>query len=618
MGGILDVISAINQQQQQNPQASGSDILQRIFQAQGNGGASVPNQPNSQINVPFFGQNTQQGPNPALSQGQNQAPQDNELNKTILNLISSHDMSGPEEYIKNRMEQTFGSGKKGLAGKMLVALLGGATPLRQRYMQEYELAQKDYQEKIQAALAAQNAQIMAQYRFGQNAINQQNANTRQFAANDTSIYRQGRLQALNKRNDIMQQMTDANVDLAQKKGLDLDQKIRLDTIAANLSEALPIPKGIGPEGSFAYLMSELQGNPQTEGFANNVLSNVEALRYFNAALKKRYTMSASGQDQATGANISRHESGPDLSGLSVPSPIQGAQPPNINPQQPNINPTSGQLPQAQPQATQTPQNIIDQTRQAITKAPSAPIPVPSNKPNVPATPSTVSPTINRHVQAGNVQVNDQGKLQATSPFASLTKGMIKPISQATAVKEGGEAAAEMNTLSVLKDLYGFENTNPSLSARGFIALANDWTNSHNPVKVAIGNFIQKNMDPNTKDISAAFSSMKEHINTLRGPLGATGFRMLESYINLLAQGGSALQNPEVSKDLLRRTAQALLAQHVIRRKQLQPSDPNMWSMLPDKDIVSLYRIASDKPGISSEARKQAAVQLMKQHGWITQ
>jgi hypothetical protein len=41
-------------------------------------------------------------------------------------------------------------------------------------------------------------------------------------------------------------------------------------------------------------------------------------------------------------------------------------------------------------------------------------------------------------------------------------------------------------------------------------------------------------------------SLREHINVLREPLGATGFRSQESYENLIAQSVDALSNPDIT------------------------------------------------------------------------
>jgi hypothetical protein len=51
-------------------------------------------------------------------------------------------------------------------------------------------------------------------------------------------------------------------------------------------------------------------------------------------------------------------------------------------------------------------------------------------------------------------------------------------------------------------------------------------------------------------VAAQFQKMAEHINLLRGPLGATGFRSGPSYQNLQAQAGRLLQDPRIIKETL--------------------------------------------------------------------
>lgn len=74
------------------------------------------------------------------------------------------------------------------------------------------------------------------------------------------------------------------------------------------------------------------------------------------------------------------------------------------------------------------------------------------------------------------------------------------------------------------------------------------------------------MSPQEAQAAGDLQSMAEHINTLRGPLGATGFRGADAFKNLLAQGGSAMQNPEVTGRVLENTLKALETQRGIYAK----------------------------------------------------
>jgi len=61
-------------------------------------------------------------------------------------------------------------------------------------------------------------------------------------------------------------------------------------------------------------------------------------------------------------------------------------------------------------------------------------------------------------------------------------------------------------------------------------------------------------------LAGDFASLLEHINTLRGPLGATGFRGPEAFSALQQQRGNLLANPAVTKRVLENTMKALQTQ----------------------------------------------------------
>jgi hypothetical protein len=65
------------------------------------------------------------------------------------------------------------------------------------------------------------------------------------------------------------------------------------------------------------------------------------------------------------------------------------------------------------------------------------------------------------------------------------------------------------------------------------------------------------LSPQEAELAGDFTSLMEHINTLRAPLGATGFRSEEAFEALQAQRGSLMANPEVTRAVLRNTIRAL-------------------------------------------------------------
>jgi len=68
------------------------------------------------------------------------------------------------------------------------------------------------------------------------------------------------------------------------------------------------------------------------------------------------------------------------------------------------------------------------------------------------------------------------------------------------------------------------------------------------------------LSPQEAQMAADMMSLAEHINTLRGPLGATGFRGPEAFSALQAQRGSILRNPQVTAAIMDTTLKALAGQ----------------------------------------------------------
>lgn len=77
-------------------------------------------------------------------------------------------------------------------------------------------------------------------------------------------------------------------------------------------------------------------------------------------------------------------------------------------------------------------------------------------------------------------------------------------------------------------------------------------------------------------MAADMQSIEEHINTLRGPLQATGFRGPQAWGALQGQAGNLSGSPEVSKLILENTIKALKTQQHIANKSLgKESDNNV-------------------------------------------
>lgn len=102
-------------------------------------------------------------------------------------------------------------------------------------------------------------------------------------------------------------------------------------------------------------------------------------------------------------------------------------------------------------------------------------------------------------------------------------------------------------------------------------------------------------------MAADARSLSEHINTLRAPLGATGFRGPEAFTALQAQAVNLLSQPEVSRGVLNNTMRALLSQKMAHDKALaRPSKPTL-----DDATANIYFLLNGKdPRAATEAAER--------------
>src|SRR5690349_6728321 len=116
-------------------------------------------------------------PTPQLPQAQPSQPQTDPagaaLNqKTLANtpldeILTQRLLMTPGEFEQKRMDEIFGTGKKGAAGRLLQGLLSGAAPLKDRIQQEYnlyhsQLATLVQKQEAQARITQMQAQMQMQ------------------------------------------------------------------------------------------------------------------------------------------------------------------------------------------------------------------------------------------------------------------------------------------------------------------------------------------------------------------------------------------------------------------------------------------------------------------------
>lgn len=146
-------------------------------------------------------------------------------------------------------------------------------------------------------------------------------------------------------------------------------------------------------------------------------------------------------------------------------------------------------------------------------------------------------------------------------------------------------AALGNTMDIMARMYKNIPLLDNALTAGKIWLASDSEGVFKPI-LARGVTLSKD----EVQLAADLKSMSEHINTLRKPLGATGFRSLESFINLMAQGGRPLDRPDITKSVLENTMPALLKQKAIHDQTLTyPGKPEL-----DQTTANIYYLINDK------------------------
>lgn len=85
------------------------------------------------------------------------------------------------------------------------------------------------------------------------------------------------------------------------------------------------------------------------------------------------------------------------------------------------------------------------------------------------------------------------------------------------------------------------------------------------------------LSPAEARVATAFAALTEHINLLRGPLGAQGFRGPEAFARLQAQRGNALANPAITIGVLNYTLENFVKMQRVNERIL--TSPAMQSII---------------------------------------
>ena len=107
------------------------------------------------------------------------------------------------------------------------------------------------------------------------------------------------------------------------------------------------------------------------------------------------------------------------------------------------------------------------------------------------------------------------------------------------------------------------------------------------------------LTPEEADLVANVRQLREEINLLRGPEGATGFRSQSAYDALQALGTDLMGNPDVTKKNLEKTIQALKVQRDTQAHYLPKNQATPNTALPTAPTVTkipVIRLSDNKPG----------------------
>jgi hypothetical protein len=214
----------------------------------------------------------------------------------------------------------------------------------------------------------------------------------------------------------------------------------------------------------------------------------------------------------------------------------------------------------------------------------------------------------RQVIAGKTQPNISG---TGAPYPNIVGPHITPIQQQ---RQEAQRGALENTIQLIDKVYPQLDKLNSLVDRGRLQFVYDHNSISSPLQVA-ETAIANNL-PLSEDEASMIANMKslaEHINTLRGPLGATGFRGPEAFAALQGQAGSLMQRPEITRTVMENSLRALLTQR--RSFASTESRTTGKPMMLDKDTAKAYYFAA--PGKTPEEKLQNAKLAVAKDGYQT-
>lgn len=191
-------------------------------------------------------------------------------------------------------------------------------------------------------------------------------------------------------------------------------------------------------------------------------------------------------------------------------------------------------------------------------AQAAPKSAPTTKtavPNTPYDPVKNKTGINKHLESMAVQwattgLKPEAKLAAQVQNYATDHDMAPPslpIPPALRLKVGEQMVARNSAIDIIENIKKDAPVFNSMVSTGKIALAT----SPNTGELILSRLLPLNAQE--ERVAANWQALSEHVNLLRGPLGATGFRGKEAWDALQAQRGRLLADPRITLSVLDRT-----------------------------------------------------------------
>jgi hypothetical protein len=199
----------------------------------------------------------------------------------------------------------------------------------------------------------------------------------------------------------------------------------------------------------------------------------------------------------------------------------------------------------------------------------------------------------------------QGRAAIITPDSGPIPKGPKPMTELQMQATG----LHINTMSTTADLLSrllqpnMLEVTKKLTNRFRIHMANDdslWVRLASGVLEPLDKFIGEPEKQLVREVAATRRNLTEHIQVIRTPLGAAGFRSLEAFFALQAQYGDIIVSPKITETVLRNTMKTVLtirgayvhSLNLNRRLQVDlDGQPLAGPNYPDEKTVAEYRTA---------------------------